>query len=87
MDNTDGQGWDGVDKTPLCVTLERDVTIPGKHHQPAQCSIFRATEHSVHDETMTFFGLNVGPPNTVIEIQKENVRSITYLGDYETNKT
>ena len=75
-------GWDGVNETPLCVTLERDITIPGKYHEPNQTSVFRASERSVHDGFTSFFGLNIGPPNTVVEVSHDNIRAVAHLGNY-----
>lgn len=70
------------DEHPLCVTLERDVTIPGEYHEPMQASVFRATERSVHDDATTFFGLTIGPPNTVVEVSNDNIRAVAHLGEY-----
>lgn len=69
------------DDHPLCVTLERDVAIPGNDHEPNATSVFRARERSIQDDTMRFFGLLVGPENTVVEVSKDNVRGVVNLGE------
>lgn len=71
------------DEKSLCVTLERDITVPGEYHEPCQASVFRATERSVHDDSTSFFGLNIGPPNTVIEVSNDNIRAVVSLGTYD----
>lgn len=60
----------------VCVTLERQVSVPGGSHYPAQASVFRCREHSEDDDFYTFFGLNIGPEHTVLQVRKENVRAI-----------
>jgi hypothetical protein len=64
---------------PICVTLERKVTIPGPKHYPAQATVFRAREHTERDEFMTFFGLNIGPEHASLTIARDNIRSIAHL--------
>ena len=77
-----GTMGDEYGENSLCVTLERDITVPGAYHEPFQASVFRATERSVHDDATSFFGLNIGPPNTVVEVSNDNIRAVVNLGEY-----
>lgn len=74
-------GWDGRHIHPLCVTLERKVSIPGPNHTPSEAQVFRAREHSEGDNKTWFFGLNIGPDNTAVCIKNDNIRSIAVIGD------
>ena len=65
---------------PLCVTLERKISIPGERHEPPEGRVFRARERSVDDDTTWFFGLNIGPENTSVEVSNDNIRSVAHLG-------
>lgn len=65
---------------PLCVVLDRRVALPGDDHEPNQFRIFRAEDRSVDDTVTEFFGLNIGPPNTVLEVSNDNIRSVAVLG-------
>lgn len=68
----------------LCVTLERDISIPGPNHYPAETDVFRAAEISIKDDMMTFTELNIGPKHTSVTIAKDNVRAIAFLGHPES---
>jgi len=70
--------------TPIVVTLERPVSVPGGNHYPSDSRHFRCREHAEpngSDGMYTFYGLNIGPENTVLDVSADNVRGIAYVGD------
>ena len=80
-DEHEKNGWDGRHDTPLCVTLERRISIPGPQHEPPEAEVFRAREHSQGDEYTWFYGLNIGPENTAVKVRNENIRGIAVIGN------
>lgn len=72
--------WDDIDETPLCVTLEEKITVPGPYQETGTTDVFRARERSIGDEFTTFLGLNIGPENTYVQVRNENIRAVAHLG-------
>ena len=80
------EGWDGIEDLPLCVTLYNTVCIPDPYSEPNRTTVFRAREREIGDKVTTFFGVNLGPKHTTIEVDKENIRAVAHLGDSNTDE-